>query len=408
MAVNLTAPDKDKLLKVAGIKLGVARAGIKAAGQADLTLVALAHGTVTSTAYTQNAFCAAPILVARQHEKQTAPRYLLINAGNANAGTGEEGIQSALDCCQFVAHLTGSVASSVLPFSTGVIGEKLPVLLIKKALPVAYQNLADDNWLAAAHAMMTTDTTAKAISHELTLDGKTITITGIAKGSGMICPNMATMLAFIATDANVEQAVLDSLLKEALTQSFNRITVDGDTSTNDACVLMATAQAGNQTIVDSGSKHARKLAKALISVSQKLAQAVIRDGEGATKFIAINVLQGKHSEECREVAYTIAHSPLVKTAFFASDPNWGRILAAVGRSRLANLDLSAVSIYLDDVCIIERGQPAITYSEQQGQKVMAQDEITITVQLGRGRAQDTVWTCDFSYDYVKINAEYRS
>jgi glutamate N-acetyltransferase / amino-acid N-acetyltransferase len=332
----------------------------------------------------------------------------LINSGNANAGTGEQGIQAARASCQAVAEVSGLPAESVLPFSTGVIGQQLPVDKIVKAMLNLYQGLAEDNWFEAAHGIMTTDIVAKAISKQIEINGSTVTITGMAKGSGMIRPDMATMLAYIATDAAVEQSVLDNMLQRAVEQSFNRISVDGDTSTNDACILMATAQVQHTEISIIDSLDAQNLYQAIVEISQYLAQAIIRDGEGATKFITIDVEQGEDNEECRQVAYTIAHSPLVKTALFASDPNWGRILAAVGRSGLDRFDLTKVAIYLGDVCIVDQGEPATTYAEELGQKVMDQDEIIIKVQLGRGRANETIWTCDFSYDYVKINAEYRS
>jgi glutamate N-acetyltransferase/amino-acid N-acetyltransferase len=408
MPVNLIAPEKDDLLPIAGIKLGVASAGIKTVGRVDLVLIELIAGTTSSAIFTKNAFCAAPVTLAKRHQSEVTPRYLLINSGNANAGTGEQGMQAVQACCQAVAELSKLNSNTVLPFSTGVIGQQLPVEKIKTALPDAYQNLATDNWYAAAHAIMTTDTIAKALSKQLEIDGKTITVTGIAKGSGMIRPDMATMLSYIATDAAIDQGVLDAMLLKAADQSFNRISVDGDTSTNDACVLMATGQATNLVITDFDSANAQAIYQVIAEVSQHLAHAIVRDGEGATKFIEIEVAQGQNTEECRQVAYTIAHSPLVKTALFASDPNWGRILAAVGRSGISNFDLSKVAIYLGNVCIVDGGEPAADYTEQKGQQVTSQDEILIRVVLGRGDASDTVWTCDFSYDYVKINAEYRS
>lgn len=408
MPVNLIAPQKDDLLPIAGIKLGVASAGIKKIGRVDLVLIELIAGTTSSAIYTKNAFCAAPVTLAKRHQREASPRYLLINSGNANAGTGEQGMQSAETCCQAVAELSTLNSNTVLPFSTGVIGQQLPVEKIKTALPGAYQNLAADNWYAAANAIMTTDTIAKALSKQLEIDGQTITVTGIAKGSGMIRPDMATMLSYIATDAAIEKSVLDAMLLKAADQSFNRISVDGDTSTNDACVLMATGQATNEMITDFDSANAQAIYRVIAEVSQQLAHAIVRDGEGATKFIEIEVVQGQSTEECRQVAYTIAHSPLVKTALFASDPNWGRILAAVGRSGINDFDLAKVAIYLGKVCIVDGGEPAADYTEQQGQQVTSQDEILIRVELGRGDASDTVWTCDFSYDYVKINAEYRS
>lgn len=408
MAVNLAAPPPDSLLAVAGIRLATASAGIKKPGRKDVVLIEMAEGAHCAAVYTKNAFCAAPVILAKNHQKQTASRYLLINSGNANAGTGEAGMQAAKDCCQAVADLAGVEASAVLPFSTGVIGQPLPVDKITAVLPEAMGNLSEDNWFNAAHAIMTTDTIAKAKSVQLELDGKTVTITGMSKGSGMIRPDMATMLAYIATDAAVSQAVLTTMLHKAMSQSFNRITVDGDTSTNDACVLMASGQAGNKEISNITSEEGERLLTALTELCRYLAQAVVRDGEGATKFISIAVKQGKSQEECRMAAYTIAHSPLVKTALFASDPNWGRILAAVGRSGIEALDLSGISIYLGNVCIVDKGQPAADYTEEQGQQIMNEAEIDITVWLGRGEAEDLVWTCDFSYDYVKINAEYRT
>jgi glutamate N-acetyltransferase/amino-acid N-acetyltransferase len=408
MAVNLAAPAPDSLIAVEGIRLATASAGIKKPGRKDVVLIELAEGTTSAAVYTRNAFCAAPVTLAKAHQAATAPRYLLINSGNANAGTGEAGMNAAKACCQAVAEVMGSQAEAVLPFSTGVIGQPLPVDKITAVLPEARDVLSADNWFNAAHAIMTTDTIAKAKSVQLELDGKTVTITGMSKGSGMIRPDMATMLAYIATDAAVSQPVLSTMLQQVMNQSFNRITVDGDTSTNDACVLMATAKAGNAEITSITSDDGERLLAALTQLCRYLAQAIVRDGEGATKFISIAVKQGRSQEECRQVAYTIAHSPLVKTALFASDPNWGRILAAVGRSGIDALDLSGVSIYIGNVCIVDQGQPAPMYTEEQGQAVMAEAEIDITVHLGRGQAEDLVWTCDFSYDYVKINAEYRT
>ncbi|WP_273149001.1 bifunctional glutamate N-acetyltransferase/amino-acid acetyltransferase ArgJ [Methylophaga thiooxydans] len=408
MAVNLAAPSADELLPVRGIRLATVSAGIKKVGRKDVVLVEMAEGTHTAAVYTQNAFCAAPVVLAKSHQQQQATRYLLINAGNANAGTGEAGMQAATECCDAVAKLTKVDTAAVLPFSTGVIGQPLPVEKITAVLPEAVDALSTDNWFDAAHGIMTTDTIAKARSVQLKLNGKTVTITGMSKGSGMIRPDMATMLAYIATDAAVSQAVLQTMLHKAMNQSFNRITVDGDTSTNDACVLMATGQAGNTPIENITSDDGERLLIALTELCRYLAQAIVRDGEGATKFISIAVSQGQSQEECRQVAYTIAHSPLVKTALFASDANWGRILAAVGRSGLKDFDLTKVSIALGDVSIVEQGQPAKAYTEEQGQKVMNDAEITINVELGRGQAEDWVWTCDFSYDYVKINAEYRT
>jgi glutamate N-acetyltransferase/amino-acid N-acetyltransferase len=408
MAVNLAAPAPDSLFAVDGIRLATASAGIKKPGRRDVVLIELAEGTNCAAVYTTNAFCAAPVILAKAHQAATATRYLLINSGNANAGTGEAGMSAAKACCQAVAEVMSSQKEAVLPFSTGVIGQPLPVDKITAVLPEARDALSADNWFNAAHAIMTTDTIAKAKSVQLELDGKTVTITGISKGSGMIRPDMATMLAYIATDAAVSQPVLSTMLHQVMNHSFNRITVDGDTSTNDACVLMATAKAGNTEITSISSDDGERLLTALTELCRYLAQAIVRDGEGATKFISIAVKQGQSQEECRQVAYTIAHSPLVKTALFASDPNWGRILAAVGRSGIKDFDLSGVSIHLNEVCIVDHGQPAASYTEEQGQAVMNQAEITITIDLERGQAEDLVWTCDFSYDYVKINAEYRT
>jgi len=408
MPVGLNPPDRTKILPIVGIQLASINAQIKQNNRSDLVLVALVEGTTTAAVYTQNAFCAAPVVLAKQHQAEVSPRYLLINSGNANAGTGEQGIQAALKCCQAVASATSVPVESILPFSTGVIGQQLPVEKIVQVIVDTQLNLKTDGWHEAAHAIMTTDTVAKLVSRQISIAGKMITLTGMAKGSGMIRPDMATMLAYIATDAAISQRVLDSMLRDAVEQSFNRITVDGDTSTNDACVLMATGTAENEEIISRDSVAAKSIFSVICEITQYLAQAIIRDGEGATKFVTVDVEQGVTTTECRKVAYTIAHSPLVKTALFASDPNWGRILAAVGRSGIKGFDLSKVSIYLDDVCIVDGGEPASTYTEEKGQQIMDKDEITIKIQLGRGSAQDTVWTCDLSYDYVKINAEYRT
>lgn len=408
MAVNLSAPTATELKPIKGIRLATASAGIKKPGRQDVVLIELAPGSHTAAVYTQNAFCAAPVIICREHQRQTPTRYLLINSGNANAGTGDAGLVAAKACCQAVAQQGECETAAVLPFSTGVIGQPLPVEKITAVLPEAFTQLAADNWFAAAHAIMTTDTIAKARSVEVSLNDQTITLTGIAKGSGMIRPDMATMLSYIATDAAISPSLLQKMLETSMEQSFNSITVDGDTSTNDACILIATGEAGNSLINDIDSRDAQQFIEALNKLSRFLAQAIVRDGEGATKFISIDVQQGADVKECQQVAYTIAHSPLVKTALFASDPNWGRILAAVGRSGLSDLDLSKIAIYLDSVCIVDGGQPAADYTEEKGQQVMSQSEITIQVKLGRGEAVKTVWTCDFSYDYVKINAEYRT
>ncbi|EMR13354.1 bifunctional ornithine acetyltransferase/N-acetylglutamate synthase protein [Methylophaga lonarensis MPL] len=408
MAVNLSPPDKHALLPVAGIRLAVASAGIKTPGRKDVVLIEMAEGSHCAAVYTRNAFCAAPVIVAREHQQQATPRFLLVNSGNANAGTGDQGLAAARQCCGAVATHGHVLPQQVLPFSTGVIGQQLPVAKIEQALPSAFDNLSADGWFDAAYGIMTTDTVAKATSEHVLIDGREVTVTGISKGAGMIRPDMATMLAYIATDAAIAPELLQPLLNDVMNESFNRISVDGDTSTNDACVLMATGQAANTLIDNSHSAQYQQLADAVAKVCRYLAQAIVRDGEGATKFISIVVEQGKTSDECCQVAYTIAHSPLVKTALFASDPNWGRILACVGRSGLVELDLSKISIFLDDVCVIEAGQPALDYTEDKGQQVMNNAEISIRVLLGRGAASETVWTCDFSYDYVKINAEYRT
>lgn len=408
MAVNLSAPKAEDLLPIDGIELATVSAGIKKTGRQDVVLIKIAENSRTAAVYTRNAFCAAPVQLCREHQRFEVPQFLVINSGNANAGTGEQGMTAAKQTCVAVSKLAKVNPEAVLPFSTGVIGQPLPVAKIEAVLPDAYAALSANNWHAAAQAIMTTDTLAKARSVQCQIAGKTVTLTGMAKGSGMIRPDMATMLAYLATDAAISQSVLETLLHQSMAQSFNRITVDGDTSTNDACVLIATGRAGHDEINALDSDEAHVFTEALNTLSQYLAQAVVRDGEGATKFISIAVTGGHDKGECRQVAYTIAHSPLVKTALFASDPNWGRILAAVGRSGLDALDLSKIDIALDAVEIVKGGEPAATYTEAKGQQVMSQAEITIRVELGRGQAEELVWTCDFSYDYVKINAEYRT
>lgn len=391
---------------VAGVRLGVARAGIKYPDRCDLVVIEVAAGTQAAAVFTQNAFCAAPVSVARAHLAVTAPRYLVINTGNANAGTGPQGLTDAEATCRALAEQTGCRSEEVLPFSTGVIGEPLPLQRLVAGLPAALAALQPGGWTEAAHGIMTTDTRPKWASRQLALNGREVTVTGIAKGAGMICPNMATMLAFVATDAAVDQKLLQKILADAVADSFNAITVDGDTSTNDALVLLATGQSG-ATIPPQGEDYAH-FAGAVRAVCIELAQAIIRDGEGATKFITVQVEGGRDIAECRQVAYTIAHSPLVKTAFFASDPNWGRILAAVGRAGLTDLDLERVSIHLDEICIVCAGGRALDYTEAQGQQVMARPDIMIRVELGRGAATARIWTTDFSFDYVRINAEYRT
>lgn len=402
MAVNLHAPEH--LLPVKGVRLASVNAGIRYKNRNDLLLIELAEGTQTAGVFTRNAFCAAPVQVCREHLAQAATRYLLINAGNANAGTGEQGMQAALASCVQVAAEGKVQAKQVLPFSTGVIGMQLPVEKIVAALPQAFANLAQESWVEASRTIMTTDTVGKAISKQVDIQGKTITITGIAKGAGMIHPNMATMLAYVATDAAVDNVTLQQVLNAVVEETFNCITVDGDTSTNDSLILMATGQAGVTIQADTLATFQQ----AVQEVCLYLAQAIIRDGEGATKFISIEVQGAKTREEARMVGNTVALSPLVKTALFASDPNWGRILAAVGRSPLEGLDVNLISIWLGQTPLIAAGEPAKSYHEELGQAEMQRDEILIRIDLGRGVAQATTWTCDFSYDYVKINAEYRS
>ena len=391
---------------VAGVRLGTACAGIKKAEHRDLVLLELAAGSQVAAVFTRNAFRAAPVLLAQRHLAGNMPRYLLVNTGYANAGTGEQGLQDAEQCCRAVAKLGGCKPEEVLPFSTGVIGEPLPVERIISALPTANAALAETGWEDAAWGIMTTDTVPKLTSRTLQTGGQQITVTGMAKGAGMIRPDMATMLAYIATDAAVEQPVLQQCLQQAVAHSFNRITVDGDTSTNDACLLIATGQ-GDVTVPASGEVH-DAFVQLVQEVCVELAKGIIKDGEGATKLINIEVTGGQNEAECFTVAYTVAHSPLVKTAFFAADPNWGRILAAVGRAEIAALELEKVRIFLDDVCIVTNGARHPAYTEEKGRQVMARNEITVRLELGRGEAQANVWTCDFSYDYVRINAEYRT
>jgi glutamate N-acetyltransferase/amino-acid N-acetyltransferase len=393
-------------LTVAGVRLGTARAGIKYPDRRDLVVVELAAETQAAAVFTRNAFCAAPVTVARMHLAAASPRYLVINTGNANAGTGRQGLADAEASCRSLAERTGCRSEEVLPFSTGVIGEPLPLFRLVTGLPEALATLRPDGWAEAAAGIMTTDTRPKWASRRLTLAGREVTITGIAKGAGMIRPDMATMLAFVATDAAVDPALLREILHEAVADSFNAITVDGDTSTNDACLLLATGRSGANVPATGGDRA--RFATAVSEVCVDLAQAIVRDGEGATKFITVRVEGGRDVAECRQVAYTIAHSPLVKTAFFASDPNWGRILAAVGRSGLDALGLERVTIHLDEVCIVRDGGRAPDYTEEQGQRVMARPEIAIRVELGRGGAAARIWTTDLSFDYVRINAEYRT
>lgn len=409
MAVNLSAPDPAQLYPVAGLRIGVAEAGIRKAGRKDLTVVLLDAGASVGGVFTQNRFCAAPVQLCRVHLGLSSDiRALLINTGNANAGTGVDGLRRALASCVALAGKLGIAAEQVLPFSTGVIMEPLPHERIEAGLPAALADASQDNWASAAQAIMTTDTVPKAFSTRVQIGGQTVTITGISKGAGMIRPNMATMLGFMATDARVDQALMQQLARELAEASFNRVTVDGDTSTNDSFVVIATNKAAHPVIASLDSVEGRELKAAMLGIAQQLAQAIVRDGEGATKFITIKVQGGRSAEECRKVAYAIAHSPLVKTAFFASDPNLGRILAAVGYAGIEDLEQSLIDLFLDDVHVAVNGGRNPAYREQDGQRVMKQSEIEVRVNLGRGAASETVWTCDLSHDYVSINADYRS
>ena len=409
MPVNLSAPRASDLLPVPGVRIGVAEAGIRKAHRKDLTVVLIDEGAQVAGVFTQNRFCAAPVQVCREHlAAGHGIRAMVINTGNANAGTGEDGLVRARTACIALARKLEISPEQVLPFSTGVIMEPLPVDRIVAGLPAALADASDAHWLRAAEGIMTTDTVPKAASARATVDGKAISISGISKGAGMIRPNMATMLGFMATDAAVTPGVMQQLAKELADGSFNRVTVDGDTSTNDSFVVIATGKAGNAPITSLQGDDGRALKDAMLGVARTLAQAIVRDGEGATKFITVRVEGGKTGDECRQVAYAIAHSPLVKTAFFASDPNLGRILAAVGYAGIADLDQTRIDLYLDDVHVAVNGGRHPDYREEDGQRVMKQSEITVRVVLGRGDAADTVWTCDFSHDYVSINADYRS
>ena len=393
---------------VPGVRLGVAAAAIRYPDRDDLVVIEMADGADCAAVSTRNVFCAAPVQLARQHLLQGPPRLLLVNSGNANAGTGERGLEDALSCCRALAETAGCRADQVLPFSTGVIGEPIPVERMRGALPAALQGLSADGWEAAARAIMTTDTRPKLASRRFEVDGVPVQVTGMAKGSGMIRPDMATMLAYLATDLAVDPELLQACLDRAVKPSFNSITVDGDTSTNDACVLIASGASSLPRITDPESPVYRRLAEAVLELCLELAREIVADGEGATKLVTVAVEGAADEEEACEVAYTIAHSPLVKTALFASDPNWGRILAAVGRAGVIGLKIEDVAIWLDDVCIVRQGGRADDYTEQAGAAVMAQAEFTIRVELGRGEAAVRVLTCDLSYDYVKINAEYRT
>jgi glutamate N-acetyltransferase/amino-acid N-acetyltransferase len=415
MTVNLQAPKPADVLAVPGVRLGIAEAGVRKVGRKDLTVILLDEGSAVSGVFTQNRYCAAPVQVCREHlqhvdvaNANTHIRALLINTGNANAGTGAKGMADARATADALAQLLKVKPQQILPFSTGVIMENLPVDRIVAGLPAAIADAQTQHWAKAAEGIMTTDTVPKAYSAKVVLSGQTVTITGISKGAGMIRPNMATMLGFLATDANIDPALLPALATDLANASFNRITIDGDTSTNDSFIVMATRKAAHAAITSWDSADGKALRIAMMSVAQKLAHAIVRDGEGATKFITIRVEGGKTSEECRLAAYAIAHSPLVKTAFFASDPNLGRILAAVGYAGIHDLDQDLIDLHLDDVCVVKNGGRNPDYQEADGQRVMKQSEITIKVSLGRGNAADTVWTCDLSHDYVSINADYRS
>ena len=409
MPVNLAPPNPEDLLPVKGLALGVAEAGVRKAKRKDLLVMRLADGATVAGVFTQNRFCAAPVILCKEHLALARPvRALVVNTGNANAGTGDDGLARARKVCAELAVLLGCDTSQILPFSTGVIMEPLPVERIVAALPRALADCREGNWARAAESIMTTDTVPKARSRRLTLGGKTVAVTGMAKGAGMIHPDMATMLGFVAMDAAVSRAALQQMLTQAAARSFNRITVDGDTSTNDSFMLIATGAAGTHTIVDECHPDYAALAEAVTEVAVWLAQAIIRDGEGATKFITVQVEGGKSEEECTSVAFAIAHSPLVKTAFFASDPNLGRLLCAIGYAGIPDLDVGRVQLHLGDVLVAKDGGRNPAYREEDGQRVMKQSEITVRVELARGSAQTTVWTCDLSHDYVSINADYRS
>ncbi len=408
MPVKLTAPEAASLLPVKGVKLGFAKAYVRKPDRKDVLVMTLAEGSRVAGVFTKNRFCAAPVVLCKEYlAAKKGIRALLVNTGCANAGTGEDGLNRAKQSCEALGKLLNISANQVLPFSTGVILEPLPVDKVIAGLPAAIENLKEDNWLNAAEAIMTTDIVAKGTSRQIQLDGKTVTITGISKGSGMIHPNMATMLGYIATDVAMSQSALERIIQYAVNKSFNCITVDGDTSTNDSLILMATNQAGNVEITEN-SYNFTVIRDALTEVAIELAQAIVRDGEGATKFMTVTAEGGKNEAECRKVAYAIAHSPLIKTAFFASDPNLGRILAAIGYAGIDDLDVDNLQLYLGDVLVAEKGGRAASYREEQGVAIMKESDILVRVVLNRGNENITIWTCDFSYDYVKINADYRS
>lgn len=406
MSVGLKYPQS--LVKIKGIRLSASSAKIYRKKRDDIALIEITDGSVTSAAFTQNRFCAAPVQISKNHLSKSKPRYCLINAGNANAGTGEDGLSNSKAICRELAKITNCNENEILPFSTGVIGEDLPVEKINKVLPQLVKNLSEDCWVNVAKSIMTTDTIPKAVSSQISIANSTVSITGIAKGSGMIKPDMATMLSFVATDANITKDALDKIRDHALFKSFNRITIDGDTSTNDSFLLISTCAIDAPIIDKKDSKEFKILENEIIKVCRELAQAIVRDGEGATKFISIQVDEGIDSSECLSVAYKVAESLLVKTAFTASDPNWGRIIAAIGNSNIRDLDIHKIDVYIDDICIVNNGERSKTYSEDKGKKVMRQNEIILRINLRRGTFSEEIWTTDLSYEYIKINAEYRS
>jgi glutamate N-acetyltransferase/amino-acid N-acetyltransferase len=409
MPVNLSAPDPAALFAVPGVRIGVAEAGVRKANRKDLTVVLIDEGSAVGGVFTQNRFCAAPVQVCRDHlAANYGIRAMVINTGNANAGTGEDGLMRTRSTCIALARHLEIAPEQILPFSTGVIMEPLPVDRIEAGLPAALVDASETHWARAAEGIMTTDTIPKAFSQQVQVGGATVTITGISKGAGMIRPNMATMLGFMATDAKIDPSLIQPLAKLLADASFNRVTIDGDTSTNDSFVVIATQKAAHATITSLESAEGQALVAAMQNVARQLAQAIVRDGEGATKFITIQVDGGRNAEECKQVAYAVAHSPLVKTAFFASDPNLGRILAAVGYAGIADLDQTGIDLFLDDVHVAVNGGRNPSYREEDGQRVMKQSEITVRIGLGRGNASETVWTCDLSHEYVTINADYRS
>ncbi len=406
MSVGLKYPQS--LIKIKGIRLSASSAKIYRKKRDDIALIEIAHGSVTSAAFTQNRFCAAPVQISKNHLSKSKPRYCLINAGNANAGTGEDGLSNSKAICRELAKITNCNENEILPFSTGVIGEDLPVEKINKVLPQLVKNLSEDCWVNVAKSIMTTDTIPKAVSSQISIANSTVSITGIAKGAGMIKPDMATMLSFVATDANITKDALDKIRDHALFKSFNRITIDGDTSTNDSFLLISTCAIDAPIIDKKDSKEFKILENEIIKVCRELAQAIVRDGEGATKFISIQVDEGIDSSECLSVAYKVAESLLVKTAFTASDPNWGRIIAAIGNSNIRDLDIHKIDVYIDDICIVNNGERSKTYNEDKAKKVMRQNEIILRINLRRGAFSEEIWTTDLSYEYIKINAEYRS